>query len=74
MLFETFNGIQDGIGKDYFKKKVPEYIANNLNSTFELREYQKESIGRMVHYFTDYPNRILPTQLLYHMATGSGSE
>ena len=72
MLFETFNGIQEGIGKDFFKKKVPEYIINNLNPTFELREYQKESIGRLVHYFTDYPNRNLPAQLLYHMATGSG--
>jgi len=72
MLFETFNGIQEGIGKDFFKKKVPEYIPANLNRSFELREYQKESIGRLVHYFTDYPNRNLPAQLLYHMATGSG--
>jgi len=72
MLFETFNAIREGIGKDFFKKKVPEYITNNLNPAFELREYQKESIGRLVHYFNDYPNRNLPTQLLYHMATGSG--
>jgi len=72
MLFETFNGIQEGIGKDFFKKKVPEYVTDNLNPSFELREYQKESIGRLVHYFADYPNRNLPTKLLYHMATGSG--
>lgn len=72
MLFETFDSILDGIDKNFFTKKVPEYITNNLNHSFELREYQKESIGRLLHYFTDYPNRKLPSQLLYHMATGSG--
>ena len=53
-------------------KEVPNYIADNLNPNFELREYQKESIARFIHYLSQYPNRIKPSQLLFHMATGSG--
>ena len=53
-------------------KDVPKYIEDNLNSAFELREYQKEAIVRFIHYLEQNPNRIKPSQLLFHMATGSG--
>ena len=61
-------------GEDFYQKKVPEYIYNNLRDGFGQRPYQKEAFGRFVYYFEDYPNRPkgAPTQLLYHMATGSG--
>src|SRR3989338_3424093 len=53
-------------------KGIPKYLQNNLNPTFGLREYQKEAIARFIHYINGNPNRIKPTQLLFHMATGSG--
>jgi len=35
--------------KNFFKQGIPEYIPQNLNPAFELREYQKEAIGRLVY-------------------------
>jgi type III restriction enzyme len=53
-------------------KDIPEIAEKNLNPSFKLRPYQKEAILRFIHYFEDNPNRLRPTQLLFHMATGSG--
>ena len=53
-------------------KDIPDYLQDNLNPNFELREYQKEAIARFIHYMEQYPHRIKPSQLLFHMATGSG--
>ncbi|QQS59368.1 DEAD/DEAH box helicase family protein [Candidatus Peregrinibacteria bacterium] len=72
MLFEQFDGTLATLGKNFFKEKVPEYIVKNLNSKFELREYQKEAIGRLSFYLNDYPEKTEPTHLLFNMATGSG--
>ncbi len=51
---------------------IPDYITDNLNPLFELREYQKEAIQRFSYYYEKDRRRIKPTQLLFHMATGSG--
>jgi len=53
-------------------KDIPKYIEDSLNPAFKLREYQKEAIARFIHYLEQNPNRIKPSQLLFHMATGSG--
>ncbi|RLE39443.1 type III deoxyribonuclease [Candidatus Woesearchaeota archaeon] len=53
-------------------KEIPKFIIHNLNPAFELREYQKEAIARFIDYLENYPQRIKPSQLLFHMATGSG--
>lgn len=53
-------------------KDIPKYIEDNLNPAFNLREYQKEAIVRFIHYLEQNPNRSKPSQLLFHMATGSG--
>lgn len=53
-------------------KDIPNFIIDNLNPAFGLRAYQKEAIARFLDYLKNYPNRIKPSQLLYHMATGSG--
>ena len=53
-------------------KDIPKYIEDNLNPAFGLREYQKEAIVRFIHYLEQNPNRSKPSQLLFHMATGSG--
>jgi type III restriction enzyme len=72
MLYETFNSIKESFGRDYFTSRVGDEIVRNLNPKFELREYQKEALGRSDFYFNGYQKRQYPTQLLFHMATGSG--
>ena len=72
MLYETFNSLKDAHGEDYFASRLDDEIARNLNPKFELREYQKEALGRFGFYFGGYQQRRHPAQLLFHMATGSG--
>ena len=52
--------------------EVPPELKNNLNPTFELRPYQVEAFGRFLYYMTNKRLRQKPSQLLFHMATGSG--
>lgn len=61
-------------GPEFYKKQVPEYIYSNLRNGFGQRPYQQEAFGRFVFFWNDYHDRPkgAPTQLLYHMATGSG--
>src|SRR5690554_3666024 len=47
-------------------------IENNLNLKFQLRPYQRDAFYRFTHYLSQHKNRIAPSQLLFHMATGSG--
>ena len=49
---------------------VPKHIRDNLR--YELRPYQEEAISRWLHYMDYYPNKKIPVQLLFDMATGSG--
>lgn len=52
--------------------EIKPHIKNNLNKRFQLRPYQEEAFSRFTYYAIQYPDRIKPTQLLFHMATGSG--
>ena len=72
MLYEIFNSIKESFGADYFTSRVSDEIIQNLNPKFELREYQKEALGRFDFYFGGYQKRAHPAQLLFNMATGSG--
>jgi type III restriction enzyme len=72
MLYETFDSIKESFGQDYFISRVSDEIVQNLNPKFELREYQKEALGRFDFYFNGYQKRQWPAQLLFWMATGSG--
>jgi type III restriction enzyme len=56
----------------YITADVPDFIFQNLNPAFVLRPYQRESFARFIFYMEKYSKRIKPTQLLFHMATGSG--
>ncbi|KIR02918.1 Type III restriction-modification system DNA endonuclease res [Lachnospiraceae bacterium TWA4] len=50
---------------------LPSYISDNLNPSFELRPYQIKAFENfMIHY--EGKNCPHPTQVLFHMATGSG--
>lgn len=53
--------------------EIPEYIVNNLNHKFELREYQKEAFQNFITYFEDDRfNHNKQIWTLFHSATGSG--
>lgn len=52
--------------------EVPLELTNNLNPTFALRPYQTEAFGRFIYYLNNKHLRQMPSQLLFHMATGSG--
>ncbi|HCC68615.1 MAG TPA: type III deoxyribonuclease [Nitrospiraceae bacterium] len=72
MLYEIFNSLKEAHGEDYFTSRIDDETAQNLNPKFELREYQKEALGRFDFYFSEFQKRKFPAQLLFHMATGSG--
>lgn len=50
---------------------LPSYIPENLNPNFELRPYQKQAFENFITHFQSR-SRPKPTQVLFHMATGSG--
>jgi len=73
-LNEILNSALKLYGTDFFRNRVPDFIYKNLKEGFGKRLYQKEAFGRFIFYWNDYSDRIkgVPTQLLFHMATGSG--
>jgi len=52
--------------------EVPAIIKSNLNPLFQLRPYQIEAFSRFIYYMNKPQMKQKPTQLLFHMATGSG--
>ena len=50
---------------------MPVYIPANLNPAFELRPYQISAFENFITHF-ESPKCPHPTQVLFHMATGSG--
>ena len=69
-LLNTFDTLQESV--EQFNDDLPNYIVQNINPNFEIREYQKEAFNRFEFYLNTYKKRIKPTQLLFQMATGSG--
>ena len=67
-IYETYDTVSQSGFKD-FRSDLPDYLTKNLKHP--LRPYQQEAIGRYLHYKTDN-NRVIPEQVLYNMATGSG--
>lgn len=56
----------------YITSDVPDFIFQNLNPVLAPRPYQREAFARFIFYLDKYNKRAKPTQLLFHMATGSG--
>ena len=53
--------------------EIPQPLTDNLNPTFELREYQKEAFARfLLCYENNFPGGGEPLHFLFNMATGSG--
>lgn len=67
-IYETYDTVSRSGFKD-FRADLPDYLTKNLK--YPLRPYQQEAIGRYLYYKTDN-NRVIPEQVLYNMATGSG--
>lgn len=72
MLYEDFNALTKTLGPEFFRGRVPREIVDNLNPKLELRDYQREALGRLVFYTEEYQGREVPMELLFNMATGSG--
>lgn len=73
-LNKIFDAALDFNGQDFYQNLVPKNVVSNLKQSFAVRPYQQDAFGRFVFYWEKYANRPkgVPTQLLYHMATGSG--
>ncbi|WP_334196316.1 DEAD/DEAH box helicase family protein [Muricomes intestini] len=66
-LYEKMDALREaGVNAE-----LPSYIPENLNPNFELRPYQKEAFENFITYF-EGRLRQRPSQVLFHMATGSG--
>ena len=68
-LFQQMDSIRDFSPIAY--KELPDIIPGNLNPAFELRPYQNDAFRNFITFYEcdKCPN---PTQVLFHMATGSG--
>ena len=64
--------ITAGISMGFIPIEVKPHIINNLNPKFALRPYQNEAFSRFNFALNQDNQRKKPTQLLFHMATGSG--
>jgi len=64
--------ISDAISKGLAPIEVKNDIVTNLHPKFKLRPYQKEAFARFNYVLNNYHHKQKPTQLLFHMATGSG--
>lgn len=61
-----------GIFLEMGQELIPNAVVENLNPRLPLRPYQKEALQHLIYYLDHYQQRVRPTQLLFHMATGSG--
>ena len=68
-LFQQMDSIREFTPIAY--KELPSYIPANLNPTFELRPYQEDAFRNFITFY-ESDKRPNPTQVLFHMATGSG--
>ena len=69
-LLQDFERVKNATNQ--LENDLPNYITNNLNPNFEIRDYQKEAFNRFDFYLNTYKKRVKPTWLLFQMATGSG--
>lgn len=65
-LYEVIDGIRAG----GYLQPLPPFVKDNLKH--ELRDYQSAALENFIAYFENDRLRKRPTQVLFHMATGSG--
>lgn len=64
--------ITGAISLGLLQLEAPEFILSNLREGYGQRPYQIEAFSRFIFYINNDKLRTKPTQLLFHMATGSG--
>jgi len=69
-LFQRLDSVREFSPIAY--KALPDVIPANLNPAFELRPYQEDAFRNFVTFYENEDKRPNPTQVLFHMATGSG--
>lgn len=68
-LDEKLTGFEE---QEFIERGVKDHIKQNLHGKFPLRRYQEKVFERFYYYVRNFKGRPNPTQLLFHMATGSG--
>ena len=69
-LVDEFNTISN---MGMLNKKLPDFISQNINEKFIIRDYQLEAINRLNFYLNNNNYSNIPNKhLLFNMATGSG--
>ncbi len=66
------NKITGAVSLGLLQLEAPEFILSNLREGYGQRPYQIEAFSRFIFYINNDKFRTKPTQLLFHMATGSG--
>lgn len=69
-LFQSIDSIREYAPLAY--QPLADYVVKGLNPTFELRPYQEEAFRNFITFYENETKRPMPTQVLFHMATGSG--
>jgi type III restriction enzyme len=69
-LFERIKQSREDCPETYCE--LPGIIEDNISAAFEIRPYQRDAFCNFVTYFENDRMRQRPTQVLFHMATGSG--
>jgi type III restriction enzyme len=71
-LFKQIESVKRMDPNGFIYKELPQCIPDNLNPAMELRPYQTDAFRNFITFYEDEANRPNPTQVLFHMATGSG--
>lgn len=69
-LFDEINTLKEYAPEAY--KEIPKCITQNLTQKYTIRPYQDMAFRNFVTYFENDRLCRKPTQVLFHMATGSG--
>ena len=69
-LFEDINALREFAPETY--KELPKYVAKNLTQKYFIRPYQELAFRNFITYFENERLCRKPSQVLFHMATGSG--
>jgi type III restriction enzyme len=69
-LFEEIDTIKEYVPEAY--KELPKFVVKNLTQKYSIRPYQEMAFRNFITYFESENLCRKPSQVLFHMATGSG--